>query len=104
MGNIKVAGTEATVFWTRVPGRGDIRYYDVHLQQLGTGRAPNVEQFKTDTGLEDSYTFTNLVKGYFYEFKVRGVVSNEEIGKWLIQTFYVPEGKISLFIFREIWS
>ena len=89
---IKVTGTESTVFWRRIPGRGDVRKYDVYLTQLGVV-SPAQEQFQTKDGLEDSHKFSNLKKGFFYEFKVRAVVEGE-VGKWLIQTFYVPEGKI----------
>ena len=88
---VKVTGIEATVFWRRIPGRGDIRNYDVHLTQLGITN-PAVEQFKTEDGLEDSFKFGDLRKGFFYEYKIRAVVESE-VGKWLIQTFYVPDGK-----------
>ena len=85
-----MTGTDSTVFWRRIPGRGDVRSYDVHLTQLGVIN-PALEQFKTKDGLEDSYKFTDLKKGFFYEFKIRAVVDGE-VGKWLIQTFFVPEG------------
>jgi len=87
-----VTDTVATIFWNRIPGRNDISHYDVYLTQLGVSTT-SLEQFKTSSGLEDSYTFEDLKKGYFYEFKIRGVVGTDEMGKWLVQTFYVPSGK-----------
>ena len=97
--NIKVVSTVATVFWNRLPGRNDINHYDVYLTQLGVTPV-SVEQFKTSSGLEDSYTFEDLKKGYFYEFKIRGVVGTDEMGKWLTQTFYVPSGKHCFFLVK----
>jgi len=54
-----VTDTVATIFWNRIPGRNDISHYDVYLTQLGVSTT-SLEQFKTSSGLEDSYTFEDL--------------------------------------------
>ena len=92
-----VTGTSATIFWNRIPNRSDIQHYEIHLRELNS---ETIEQFATNNALEESFTFNNLKKTNFYEFKVRAVVSSDKKGMWLIDTFYVPAGElIILFIY-----
>ena len=87
----KVQETSATIYWNRIPNRSDIAHYEVQLIDLKTDSST---QFTTKNALEESFTFNNLQKSQFYEFKVRAVVNKDRKGMWLIDTFYVAGGKI----------
>lgn len=63
--------------------------YEINLSKVGSKK---VFQYTTKNALEESYTFVNLEKSFFYEFKVRAVLNAQRKGMWLIDTFYVPSG------------